>query len=130
MPTVAITTPGGVLRVPVARHLVARASAIHRRGDSLSWACVLANDSGAPIDITALTIRAQIRDATDALLAGMTVVVADAAAGAFVLSVAATATADWAPGSYVLDVEFTSGTDVMSTDTIVLRVVADVSRAS
>lgn len=106
-------------------------SVTHKRGDSLSWSCAYADAAGTAIDLTGYTILAQLRDRDDALLAALTVANRNDAGGTFDLTAAAAVTDDWSPGSYVCDVELTSsGGTVRSTETFVVRVIADVSRSS
>jgi hypothetical protein len=103
----------------------------HKRGDTLSWACAFTDENDAAIDLTGYTILAQIRDGDDTLLASLTVANRSNAAGTFDLTAAATVTDDWAPGSYRCDVELTdASSSVRSTDTFVVRVIADVSRSA
>lgn len=101
-----------------------------KRGDTLI-VDVRRESAGQPVDLTGYTIRAQVRTAQGALLATLTPTITDAPGGRVQLRAAAATTATWEPGSYRYDVEFTSPAgDVLSSETLPLSVVADVTRDS
>ncbi|HWO99761.1 MAG TPA: hypothetical protein VNL74_03955 [Methylococcus sp.] len=99
-----------------------------KRGDSLVLDCTARESVRGPaIDLSGWTIRSQIRDRRDALLADLSAAILDAAAGSFRLTGPATST--WAPGSYRMDIEYTDpGGRVVSTETLEVRVIEDVTR--
>lgn len=106
------------------------ASFEHKRGDSFELAGqLLESADGAPVDLTAVAVRAQLRDG-DALVAELTTAVTDPAQGSYRLSAAFADTESWPTKGLALDVEFTwpSGTR-RSTQTVTVRVLKDVTRA-
>lgn len=105
----------------------------HKRGDTL--AIGVAETAGPtaatqqPVDLTGYTIRAQVRDERDVLLAEFSVTIDEPRTlGTYVLGAAANVTAAWPLGSYLCDIELRSGDGVVeSSETFVLRVEADIT---
>lgn len=101
-----------------------------KRGDTFKRTITLLLD-GAPVDITPFGIRAQVRDPKGNVLAVLTVTQLEQD-GPFLGACEATDpysdTALWTPGSYFLDVEFTNGADRMSSATVNVKVLGDVTR--
>jgi hypothetical protein len=98
----------------------------HKRGDSFEAYCVRKDEAGDPLDITATVIRSQIRG--KGFVAELVVTKTDAGAGAFALTAAAASTAGWRPGVADWDIEYTDDGQVISTRTVQLRIVEDVTR--
>lgn len=101
---------------------------LHKRGDSFELAGqLLESAGGAPVNLTGLAIRAQLRDG-DALVAELDATITDAAQGKYRLSKPYADTESWPVKGLALDVEFTwpSGTR-RSTQTVLVRVLKDVT---
>lgn len=100
-----------------------------KRGDTLSVAAALAQDSGAPVDLTGYVVRSQVRTPQGALVAELSVVVTDAPLGAYTLAATAPETQLWPVGRHACDVQYTSaGGVVSSTATFPVVVSEDVTR--
>lgn len=100
----------------------------HKRGDSFELAGqLLESAGGAPVNLTGVAIRAQLRDG-DALVAELDATIADAAQGTYQLSKPYADTEGWPVKGLALDVQFTwpSGTR-RSTQTVLVRVLKDVT---
>lgn len=101
------------------------ASVTVKQGDSLEWV-VTVSEAGTGVDISAWSIRAQIRQG-DTLIANLTVTKTAAGSGVFSLTATATQTDAWSAGTHKCDVEFTDGSDVFSTETFDVVVLEDIS---
>lgn len=104
------------------------ASFEHKRGDSFELAGqLLDSPGGAPVDLTAVAVRAQLRDG-DALVTALDTAITDAALGRYALTKAYADTEAWPVKGLSLDVEFTfpDGTR-RSTQTVAVRVLKDVT---
>lgn len=101
-----------------------------KRGDSLALDCqALADDGVTPIDITGWTLRSQIRNARDGLLAELSVTLTTPAEGRYSLTAALGATATWSPGSAEMDIEYEDPAGlVQSTETVPVLILRDVTR--
>ena len=96
-----------------------------KRGDTFLYTASLSDDAG-PTNITGWTIASQVRDDNDALVATLNVTVTNAALGQF--TVRHDDTSAW-PARLVWDLQYTDAAGVVrSTETIVLSVMADVTR--
>lgn len=100
----------------------------HKRGDSFDLAGqLLVSDGGAPVDLTGVTVRAQLRDG-DALIAELDTLVTDAALGQYSLAKAYADTETWPVKGLSLDVQFTwPGGTRRSTQTVRVQVLKDVT---
>lgn len=100
----------------------------HKRGDSFALAGqLLTSIDGAPVDLTGVAIRAQLRDG-DALVADLAASITDAAQGRYSLSKHYADTESWPIKGLSLDVEFTwPGGTRRSTQTVLVRVLKDVT---
>lgn len=104
-----------------------------KQGDTLSIAGQALQDSGAALDLTGSTIRAQVRtrDGTGygALLTALTTVTVSASGGTFTLAATATQTASWPVGRLACDLELTdSGGSVTHSETFDIHVRAAVTK--
>lgn len=104
-----------------------------KQGDTLSIAGQALQDSGAALDLTGSTIRAQVRtrDGTGygALLTALTVTVVSATAGTFTLAATSVQTAAWPVGRLACDLELTdSGGAITHSETFDVHVRAAVTR--
>jgi hypothetical protein len=97
-----------------------------KRGDSFEAYCIRKDENGDPLDITLTTIRSQIRG--KAFVAELVVTKTDALGGAFALTAEAAATEAWVPGLADWDIEYRDDGKVVSTRTVQLRIVEDVTR--
>jgi hypothetical protein len=100
-----------------------------KRGDTFSLDCqVFEADGVTPTDITAWTIRSQVRTTAGALLTSLTAAITTAADGEYTLTALPVDTAAW-PRAARMDIEYTdSGGVVLSTETLALDVVRDITR--
>ena len=100
-----------------------------KRGDTFSLDCqVFEADGVTPTDITAWTIRSQVRTTAGALLTSLTAAITTAADGEYTLTALPVDTATW-PRAARMDIEYTdSGGVVLSTETLALDVVRDITR--
>lgn len=95
----------------------------HKRGDTFIANCVRTDT-----DITDWTITSQIRDMDEELVADCDVTITDAAEGQYTVRV--DDTENWPVGFLLWDVECIDTANVkQSTDTIRVRVLADITRA-
>ena len=100
----------------------------HKRGDTMDF-LFTAETSGVAIDLTGYTITSQARATDDTVLQSFTVTITDAANGQFTITATNAETELWSPGQYNMDIEFVDGSGtVVSTETFVLNVIADVTR--
>ena len=98
----------------------------HKRGDTFVKSNVV-EDANGPVDITTWTIASSLRDADDTKVADCVVVVTNASAGAYTLTVADTTL--WPIGALFWDIQYTDGDDVIfSTETIQVNVLLDQTR--
>jgi hypothetical protein len=101
----------------------------HKRGDTLLLHCQALISQGVPRDLSGWHVRAQLRDARDAVLPGLAVVVDVPAEGRYTLRAPAVATCGWAPSRAELDIEYEDPDgNVISTETVSLRIVRDITR--
>ena len=100
-----------------------------KRGDTLSLDCQVFEANGVtPTDITAWTIRSQVRTTAGALLTSLTAAITTAADGEYTLTALPADTATW-PRAARMDIEYTDGGGVvLSTETLALDVVRDITR--
>lgn len=100
----------------------------HKRGDSFDLAGQLLESAGGPpVDLTGVTIRAQLRDG-DALVTDLVAAVTDAAQGRYSLSRGYADTESWPVKGLSLDVQFTwPGGTRRSTQTVLVRVLKDIT---
>lgn len=100
-----------------------------KRGDTYVVTVTATEDDGTtPIDLTGWTIRSQIRDAEDVLVAQLRVTVTNAAAGQFTLDQATPDTTGWPVGTCSQDIEYTDPSGrVISTGTFSVRVAKDIT---
>lgn len=100
----------------------------HKRGDSFALAGqLLESEGGAPVDLTGVAVRAQLRDG-DALIAELDATVVDAPNGRYSLTKPYVDTEAWPVKSLQLDVQFTwPGGTRRSTQTVVVRVLKDIT---
>lgn len=99
-----------------------------KRGDSFMLACTYKQD-GVATDVTPFTIRAQVRDSSDALVQDLTVSKANQATnpGVFVLS--AGVISNWPIDLLRCDIQFSEESTIRSTQTFYIPVEEDVTRA-
>ena len=96
-------------------------------GDTFQIGCVAKDADGVPEDLTGVTLRAQARIATSgALIHEFTVDVADQGTHPGEFSLAAS-TAGWPIGAALIDIQSTIGSVVVSSETMRLPVVEDVT---
>lgn len=96
-------------------------------GDTFQVGCVAKDADGMPEDLSGVVLRAQARNATNgALIHEFTVDVADQGThpGAFAL---AASTAGWPIGAALIDIQSTIGSVVVSSETLRLPVIEDVT---
>ena len=100
----------------------------HKRGDTFSLACAW-KQSGAAAPITGFTITAQIRKKSGMeLVAALSVVNRNDAAGTFTLVPVVSDTNDWPIGSLICDLQITNGSTIRSSDSFLIPVIEDVTR--
>lgn len=99
-----------------------------KRGDSFAMVCTYKRFNGPEPISDSTTIRAQLRDPADALIAELTLQVEDQTMepGKFVLS--ASPTQDWPVCDARMDIQFTTGGVIQSTRTARLPIIGDVTR--
>jgi hypothetical protein len=106
------------------------ASITMKRGDTFRRTLTLLKD-GVPVDITPFSIRVQIRKPNGELLAVPTVTNLDQTGlyiGKADVFVPYTATALWDPGQYACDVELTLNSERMSSATVNVNVIGDITQ--
>ena len=97
-----------------------------KQGDTLEWV-VTVSEAGSGVDISAWSIRAQIRQG-DTLIASLAVTQTEAGSGVLSLTATAAQTDSWSAGTHRCDIEFTDGDgDVFSTETFDVIVLEDIS---
>lgn len=95
----------------------------HKRGDTF-----IVNCTRTDTDITDWTITSQIRDYEDVLIVDCDVTITDAAEGQYTVRV--DDTTEWPVGSLLWDIQCIDTANIVkSTDTVKIRVVADITRA-
>lgn len=104
-----------------------------KQGDTLTLAGTALQDSGAAVNLTGATIRAQVRSRDGAgfgtLVQDLTVAVVSATSGTFTLSATAAQTALWPTGRLACDLELTdSGGAVVHSETVDVHVRQAVTR--
>jgi hypothetical protein len=97
----------------------------HKRGDTFTLTVTRRDAAGAPINITGATVTSKMRRGTVEI--PLTATPTNPTGGVVTLTATATATALWAPGLYDCDVQYTSGSDVQSSETFQIEVVEDVT---
>jgi hypothetical protein len=99
----------------------------HRRGSTYEVQCQYTDAAGAPLDMTGVQVRSQIRTNSGALVAECEAVVTDATLGKFMLRVANTS--KWPVASVLQDIQYTL-TDgrKINTSPITIDVVASVTQ--
>ena len=100
-----------------------------KRGDTLQLGCTYKTADGVAQSLAGHDVRCQIRDASSTLLAALTVNMADQAVhpGDFALFASASDTALWTVGRYVMDIQIANGPVVISTETVTLKVLQDIT---
>lgn len=102
------------------------ATITHKIGDTLDWVITL-TEGGGPVDLTTWSILAQIRSGAT-LVDQLTVTLTDAENGQFRLSATPAETELYTVGAFSCDIQFTDdSSDVFSTETFTVNVIADVS---
>jgi hypothetical protein len=103
-----------------------------KRGDTFRLQCVLRDGTPlTPVSLTGASIRAQVRTTKAALVAVLTVTIANQSTsrGAYSLTATPEETEAWPLGNLECDVEYTFASgDVASTPTFSIRVLPDVTR--
>ncbi|WP_116082140.1 hypothetical protein [Tropicimonas sp. IMCC34011] len=101
----------------------------HRRGDTFTLACTAYLDDAeeTPRPLADVTIRSQVRHASDGTRYDLTVQVVDAAAGTYLITAPAVDTEEWRVGPWNCDIEYEEGGVVNSTETFVVQVEKDVT---
>lgn len=99
-----------------------------KRGDTFSLKCTW-KQNGVPTDITGLTIASQLRSASGALIATLTVAPDDQIAnpGAYAL-VASGSTARWPLGDALCDIQIDDQGIDRSSDTFAIPIIEDITR--
>lgn len=102
----------------------------HKRGDTFSHLCTWQDSSGSPIDITSHAIASKVKAVNfeDTLSVTKT----DAANGQFTLSATASETASWPvttsdSSRLFCDIQFTVGSTVVSSETLQIIVIEDIT---
>ena len=98
-----------------------------KRGDTFYIGCISKDSTGELNDLTNIQVRSQVRSAaTKKLIADLPIVKLDQAEypGQFSISVA---TNDWPIGTCLLDFELSLESVVISSDTIELQIVRDIT---
>lgn len=98
---------------------------VHKKGDTLVINCTYLDKLGIPADYTALsiTISSQVRKSTGQLIANLAVT-PGAGTGEFVLRANTSA---WPLGSLCWDIQFTVGSEIFSTQTASIEMLADIT---
>lgn len=79
-----------------------------KRGDTLVLGCTALDALGAPVPLTGVTIRAQLRSERGALAATLLAEPVELGAGTFELHFPGTGRVAVAPGSYLVDIEYSA----------------------
>ena len=98
-----------------------------KRGDTFYIGCVSKDSTGVPNDLTNIQIRSQIRSAaTKKLITDLPIIKLDQDQypGQFSISVA---TNDWPIGTCLLDFELKRESTVISSDTVELPIIKDIT---
>ena len=98
-----------------------------KRGDTFELSCVYKQD-GVAIDVTALTIRSQVRDPFGSLVEELIITQSDQTTYPGMFSLAAAAPIAWAAGLLSCDIQFSSAGLVQSTQTFKIPVIDDVTK--
>lgn len=99
----------------------------HKRGDSFEIVTTLTDtESGLPVDITSITIRAHMR-LNGTLTTDLTVTKTDPTSGIFSLSTSVAVSEAWNATQYLCDIEFDNGGTVFSTETFSITVIEDIT---
>lgn len=101
-----------------------------KRGDTFLLACTY-REAGVATDLTGYDVQAQIRDSLDALVEQLVVALADqgVSPGVFTLAPIQNPPTDWPIDLLRCDVQFSLGGVVRSTETFLVPVDIDVTRA-
>lgn len=97
-----------------------------KRGDTFEAECTYKDDDGVAVDLDGITITSQFRLPRGVLISEADVEIASPTTSG-VFRVVVEDTADWPTGILEWDIEY-SGGFVISTDTILINVVRDVTR--
>lgn len=97
-----------------------------KRGDTFSIGC-FSSDGGVPTDLSNVTIRSQIRSAaTKKLVQALDITLLDQTTNTGKFSIVAD-TSEWPIGTVLMDIEIRDGSVTVSTETLQLRVVQDIT---
>ena len=103
---------------------------LHKRGDTLNWECEYTDEAGAPVDLTAYSIKCQARDKEGTLLFSLSeadgIDVYVPLEGKFRITVLDTTKFDIKV--YDIDIQYTIGTLIKSSDTFQLKVTKDITK--
>lgn len=99
-----------------------------KQGDTLQIDCTWWADAAetTPLDLTGWTLAAWARHSTGQVEV-LTVLIVDAVAGKFSVTATPAQTAAWPIGDWMFDVERNRGGVVLSSDTIDLKVLEDIT---
>jgi len=92
-----------------------------KRGNTLLLSC-LYRESGLAVDVTALTIRAQVRDASGALIEELVITKLDQVTRPGEFTAGMAAPVGWPAGIYVCDIKFTAAGVIRSTQTFRIQI--------
>jgi hypothetical protein len=98
-----------------------------KRNDTFVIACVY-KESGIGSDVTAYTIRSQLRNSLDSLVEELVVAKADQTISPGFFTLTAPSTASWPIDMLRCDIQISSGTSVRSTKTFFVSVEGDITR--
>ena len=100
-----------------------------KHGDTFSLGCTSTNSNNVPEDLTDILIRSQIRSATGkTLIEELSVAKADQITNPGEFSLTSLSTINWPVGSVLCDIEFKNGDVVISSETLEIIVVVDITK--
>lgn len=104
-------------------------SIVAKRGDTFTLTCTRTDSAGSAVDLSGVTIGAEMR--LGATTITPTATITDAAAGEFKLTATAATAETWTVGAYKCDIEFTDiGGNVISTETFYVVIDPDITNAA
>jgi hypothetical protein len=99
----------------------------HKRGDTFSIECAYTDSKGKALSLSGMTVRAQVRNASDKLVGGLEFIPVDLANGKYRLQ--NNKTEKWTLGCLVFDIEYILADGrKTSTDTVTIDCIKDETR--
>lgn len=92
-------------------------------GDTFSYEVDLTNDLGSPLITAVINLKSQIKDLYNRLISTLTISTTSTS-GRYLLQ---GDTTSWVVGTMLIDIQYTDGTIISSTDTVLIKVEKDVT---